>query len=77
MGWRKALADGSGPLGARGGNDIETLWKFVGDLDLVKTGITEKGRNIYAVSSSATVPQSAAWSRGKANQPQRRRDRDP
>jgi hypothetical protein len=38
--------------GAKGGNDIETLWKFVGDL--ITTGITERGRNIYAVASSAT-----------------------
>lgn len=38
--------------GAKGGNDIETLWKFVGDL--IKTGVSEKGRNLYAVSSSAT-----------------------
>ena len=38
--------------GAKGGNDIETLWKFVGDL--IKIGINEKSRNIYVAASGST-----------------------
>jgi hypothetical protein len=38
--------------GAKGGNDIETGWKFVGDL--IKIGINEKGRNIYVSAAGST-----------------------
>jgi hypothetical protein len=37
--------------GANGGNDIETLWKFVGDL--IINGINTSGRNRYITANSA------------------------
>lgn len=37
--------------GAKGGNDIEALWKLVGDLIVI--GLNGKSRNMYIVSTSA------------------------
>lgn len=37
--------------GAKGGNDIEALWKFVGDLIVI--GLNPKSRNMYIVANSA------------------------
>lgn len=52
--------------GARGGNHIETLYKFVGDL--IKIGLNEKGRNIYIAANGSTdleMAMSLALRRGR------------